>query len=379
MNQSVQPESDTIPAPALVRVDRAAGELRRGQPVVVCEGDGPALLALAAETATEDAVANLKHWCQTAPDVVLTHTRAANLKIRLYTPEVVAVPFTSWMTAELVRSLADPTLDLSHPLRGPFEARRDPLPGPAAATIRLAKIARLLPAVIVAPVPPGAGGARGFARRRELIAVDAQDLHAYDAIAASTLEPIADARVPLAGAEQAHVMAFRPRDGSIEHLAIVIGDPRRPGPVLMRIHSECFTGDLLASLRCDCGDQLRGAIRQIAEAGGGIVLYLAQEGRGIGLVNKLRAYRLQDQGFDTMEANERLGFEADERLFEPAAEMLRRLGFTSVRLLTNNPHKVEAMERLGIRVTERVPHAFPANSHNEFYLSTKATKGGHFL
>ena len=162
-------------------------------------------------------------------------------------------------------------------------------------------------------------------------------------------------------------------------MAIVIGDPQPPGPVLARLHSECFTGDLLQSLKCDCGQQLRGAIGQISDAGSGILLYLAQEGRGIGLINKLRAYALQDEGFDTIEANERLGFEADERLFLPAAEMLRRLGFSKVRLMTNNPDKVDALGNFGIEVSERVPHAFPSNDHNAFYLSTKAKKSGHLL
>jgi GTP cyclohydrolase II len=149
--------------------------------------------------------------------------------------------------------------------------------------------------------------------------------------------------------------------------------------VLARLHSECFTGDLLASLRCDCGDQLRGAIDKIAEAGSGVLVYLAQEGRGIGLVNKLRAYQLQDDGFDTIGANEQLGFDADERVYLPAAEILRDLGYSQVRLLTNNPEKVAALARCGITVVERVPHVFPANAHNEEYLRTKATRGGHLF
>src|SRR5204862_1376731 len=140
-----------------------------------------------------------------------------------------------------------------------------------------------------------------------------------------------------------------------EHLAIVIGDPPRDKPVLARLHSECFTGDLLGSLRCDCGVQLREAIAAIASAGCGVLLYLAQEGRGIGLINKLRAYRLQDQGFDTVQANERLGFESDERLYGIAARMLSLLGYKSVRLLTNNPLKVAQLKEEGVNVVERVP------------------------
>ena len=141
----------------------------------------------------------------------------------------------------------------------------------------------------------------------------------------------------------------------------------------MRLHSECFTGDLLGSLRCDCGDQLRGAIAEIARApAAAVLLYLAQEGRGIGLVNKLRAYNLQDAGLDTFDANEQLGFDADERVYLPAAEMLRQLGFTRVRLMTNNPDKVAALTRCGIAVVERVPHVFPTERHNERYLHAKA-------
>jgi GTP cyclohydrolase II len=224
----------------------------------------------------------------------------------------------------------------------------------------------------------GKGEIALLARRGDLATVEAAAVFKRDAAAAG-LERVAEARVPLADAENARLIAFRPRDGGLEHLAILIGSPDPARPVLVRLHSECFTGDLLASLRCDCGDQLRGGIDAIARAGGGVLLYLAQEGRGIGLVNKLRAYRLKDAGFDTLDANEQLGFDADERVYLPAAEMLRQLGFGAIRLLTNNPEKVAALQRYGIRIAERVPHVFPSNGHNERYLRTKATRSGHFL
>ncbi len=226
---------------------------------------------------------------------------------------------------------------------------------------------------------PDARDLDAWAIRHGLLLVDAGDVFQYRSTVARALEVVSEARVPLAGAEDARIIAFRPHDGGIEHLAVALGDPRPPAPVLMRLHSECFTGDLLASLRCDCGDQLRGAISEIAAAGGGLLLYLAQEGRGIGLVNKLRAYDLQDRGFDTLDANEQLGFDADERIYLPAAQMLRQLGFAAVRLMTNNPEKVAQLERLGIAVVERVPHHFPDNQHNEVYLRTKAARSGHYL
>ena len=162
-------------------------------------------------------------------------------------------------------------------------------------------------------------------------------------------------------------------------MAIIVGSLDISQPVLTRLHSECFTGDLLGSLRCDCGEQLRGAIQAIAKEGAGVLLYLAQEGRGIGLVNKLRAYRLQDFGFDTVDANEQLGFDDDERVYLPAVQMLRQLNITRVRLLTNNPAKVGALARHRIEVSERVAHVFASNEHNRSYLLTKAKRSGHLF
>lgn len=369
---------DLLPSP-LVGVERASGDLRRGLPVIVDDAAGGRALAMAAELLSDAGLAALRRLSDATPDLALTHRRAATLKIRLYTPEVVLVPVSARLSARTVRSLADPAMDLANPMRGPFDAKRGRASESSIAAVRLAKIAGLLPAALLAPPPERAAGGFADAARSRLTEVAAADVLGYDVTQARRIERVASARVPLAGAEDARIVAFRPRDGGTEHLAIVIGDPTPDGAVLTRLHSECFTGDLLASLKCDCGQQLRGAIERIAAEGAGVLLYLAQEGRGIGLINKLRAYALQDQGFDTVEANQRLGFEADERLFLPAAEMLRALGFARVRLMTNNPDKVAALERFGVEVAERVPHAFPSNEHNAFYLSTKAEKTGHLF
>ena len=175
------------------------------------------------------------------------------------------------------------------------------------------------------------------------------------------------------------IQVFHEETTGFDHVALTLGDMEGPDPVLVRVHSECLTGDVLGSLKCDCGPQLHEALHQIADAHWGILLYLRQEGRGIGLVNKLRAYALQDQGFDTVDANVRLGFAIDARDFSVAARMLDLLGVKDVRLLTNNPDKVAGLESAGIRVVERLPIILPANPHNERYLATKRDRTGHQL
>jgi len=362
------------PSP-LARVERAAYELRCGRPVFVLDSTDRAAVILATEMATEAKVLALADLVGgQMPHVVLTHHRAETLKIRLYTPEVVRIPYPDWLSASQIRQLADPQFDLADPMRGPFVAEREDVEESVAGGVKLAKIARILPSTMSSVVP-----AIKIGTHPDIVAVNAADISNYDIRAASALKRVTAAKVPLEGAENARIVAFRPEDGGIEHLAIVIGDPDTSGPTLVRLHSECFTGDLIGSLKCDCGDQLRGAIAQIGKEGSGVLLYLAQEGRGIGLINKLRAYALQDQGFDTVEANQRLGFEDDERNFLAAAEMLRQLGFSKVRLLTNNPRKVAQLEEYGIEVVERVTHSFPTNEHNEHYLAIKAEKSGHIL
>jgi GTP cyclohydrolase II len=358
-----------------VAVERALADYRRGMPVVVRFALGAAV-ALAAEQATRPWLEKLREWAPGGAALALTDARARALKVRPSGHDVVLLDVAPWLDTQAVRELADATTDLAQPLRGPFDRQlRAPTDGERAA-VQLAKQARLLPSALVAAID---GDASAFAAQNDLLIVDAAAVFDYELHAAQGLRQVAAAPVPLAEAEKARLVAFRPDDGGIEHLAIIIGDPDRHHPVLTRLHSECFTGDLLGSLKCDCGEQLRGAIHIMSEAGAGVLLYLAQEGRGIGLMNKLRAYRLQADGFDTVDANLRLGFDADERVFQPAAEMLRLLGFNSVRLLTNNPDKVAGLEGCGIKVVERVAHAFPSNTHNEFYLATKKDRAGHLL
>lgn len=358
---------------AVREVDRAAADLRRGLPVCIRGADGTGI-AVSAETASAGDFAELSELAGGPAHLALTARRANVLHILPSGHPVQLVPLDEHLDRALAAEIADPGHDLDSGLRGPFRQVKDAPPAYAVAAVQLCKIARLLPAAIVAPLADGAG-----AEDHGLMTLAAETIMDRDADAAEELKRVAAARVPLWNAENTRLTAFRPADGGLEHLAIVIGDPPRDKPVLARVHSECFTGDLLGSMKCDCGEQLRGAIEAIAAEGGGVVLYMAQEGRGIGLINKLRAYALQDQGFDTVDANLRVGFETDERLFAPAAEMLKRLGFAAVRLMTNNPEKVAGLAAEGIEVTERVPHSFPSNPHNADYLATKKSRTGHFL
>ncbi len=377
---TVRAKSEENPASAeaaisLEAVERAVAELRRGGAVVVTSNDG-AVLVRAAETVDTWPLPFFSARGVGALALGVTGRRASILGLSQPDVRAVRLQSTKSFTPDFIRALIDPQVEDLHIPPAGVTATNLPLHSASDAAILLTKIARLLPAAMVAPLTESPAE---WAQSHERLVVAAAAIEAYDRDQANDLRPISEARVPLAGSEDTRIISFRPRDGGGEHLAIVIGTPDPSKPVLTRLHSECFTGDLLESLRCDCGDQLRGAVATIAKNGGGVLLYLAQEGRGIGLVNKLRAYTLQDRGFDTVDANEQLGFDDDERVYLPAVRMLRHLGFTRVRLLTNNPAKVGALARHGIDVTERVAHAFPSNAHNQAYLQTKAKRSGHLF
>jgi GTP cyclohydrolase II len=350
---------------------RARADLRMGVPIVLA---GPvSVVAAAAETLSEDRLAGLMALGGTAV-LALTGWRAETLKARAYDGDIARVAVPQGATLKWVQALADPADDLATPMKGPLRTLRDGDASGHRAAVQLCKTARLLPAALCAQVGDGAG----FAAKHGLTCIPlilAQPLLAER----SALHPVVQARLPMEVSEAGRLHVFRPEDGGEEHYAIEIGRPDRSKPVLARLHSACFTGDLMGSLKCDCGPQLRGALAQMGAEGAGVLLYLNQEGRGIGLANKMRAYALQDQGFDTVQANHRLGFEDDERDFRTGADILKSLGFSAVRLLTNNPAKVAMMQASGIAVAERVPLKVGENRHNADYLATKAAKSGHLL
>jgi len=345
------------------RVALALDALRHGWPIEV---DG-VLRLLPAETGFgPDA---------TAPRLLISAARATTLKLanqreaaEPHAPVLIrgGDPFTL-ADAGII---ADPALDLANPLKGPFMALHLDHGAAAETAMELARLAGVLPAFLVDPA--GCGEAQ---------AVSSSDLAEWRD--ARHLSIASRARLPVAAAEDAEIVAYRSTDDLREHVALIVGSQSGDRMPLVRLHSECLTGDILGSLKCDCGPQLDAALRamaaETAQGGWGVLLYLRQEGRGIGLVNKLRAYQLQDQGFDTLDANNRLGLPVEARDFPVAARMLELLGVRSIRLMTNNPAKVKSLEDAGVHVAERVAHALPPNPHNARYLATKRDRTGHLL
>jgi GTP cyclohydrolase II len=346
---------------------RAIDALKRGWPVAIDAADGGRLIVLAIETATDATLADFDG--DRPADVLLSAARAATLHLanqrEAASPTCPAlIERVPWLDLSVAIALADPVRDLATPLKGPFRARAIASQDAAIGALRLARLAGLLPALFVR--------ADGDAEA----SVGAAALDAYED--PSHLVIASRARLPVAATDRAEIVAFRHIADAAEHVALIIGTPDG-NPPLVRLHSECLTGDVLGSLKCDCGPQLAGALHAMTEANWGILLYLRQEGRGIGLINKLRAYALQDQGFDTVDANLRLGFAIDARDFRVAARMLALLGQSQIRLMTNNPNKVDGLAGAGIIVTERVPHRMGANPHNLAYLETKRDRTGHKL
>jgi GTP cyclohydrolase II len=351
------------------RLSRAKGDLRMGVPVLLAGPTGAALVA-AVEVLDNPRLAELRALGPL--ELAITARRAETLKARAYDGDLARIRPPAEAGLDWLRSLADPADDLRTPMKGPLVTLREGTADLHRAALSLAKAAHLLPAALVVPVTD----ALPLAARHGLTLLTLDEI----APALAAMPPLAEvvsARVPLVASEAGRVHIFRPDEGGDEHYAIEIGRPDRSKPVLARVHSACFTGDVLGSLKCDCGPQLRAALAQMGKEGAGVLLYLNQEGRGIGLANKMRAYSLQDQGFDTVEANHRLGFEDDERDFRIGAQILRKLGFSSVRLMTNNPRKLAIMESCGLAVTERVPLHVGQTVENRDYLATKAAKSGH--
>jgi GTP cyclohydrolase II len=358
--------------PALVAVDRALSELRRGRSIVLRDATAKSWRLVAPlETAEAALVAHVLALSGAA--LVVTGERAAALQVPCEFDEVLQLALPVNLTAAQVHELghhweAD---GWRQALGGmvPQAACADAL---CIAAVQLVKSAQLLPALLVSGLQTGSMPASAQAVRIDEIA-------RYTQPTEQDLVRVSEARVPLRADEASRVVLFRDRRDASEHVAVIVGNPDPLALVPVRAHSSCFTGDLLGSLRCDCGEQLQTAVGRLHDEGGGVLLYLAQEGRGIGLANKLRAYQLQDDGLDTVDADRHLGFNADERSYAIAAAMLRQLGFTRIKLLTNSPHKLRELRARGIDVQQMESLLAPSNVHNERYIRTKRDRAGHLI
>jgi GTP cyclohydrolase II len=347
-----------------IAVQRGIAEFQAGRPVVV-EAADECLVSLPVDGLTQAVCDAFKALCAPAAVRLVVTARRA-LIIGIDVPGPVSIPLSPTDTSDTIWSLA---------------AGLDGKPRPAARTageaaaqaIVLAKLAQRLPALLVADAAAIAPGLRA-----QMITVHAEAMERFGAEIIDTLEIVSEARIPLEDGVTARFCVFRDAVGS-SPVAIILGEPDFSQPVAVRVHSACLTGDVFGSRRCDCGAQLKLAIAHLSESGGGVVLYLEQEGRGLGLANKMRAYELQDGGLDTMDANMMLGFDDDERDYGVAARMLRMIGARRVQLLTNNPGKLEALNVGGVEVTARVPLHTAINPENRRYLATKAARAGHWL
>jgi GTP cyclohydrolase II len=346
-------------------IRRAIALLRAGRPIRIT---GPDELTVASVETMTPELLDARDSSHRAALLISGH-RAAALKLAnerdAADPDApVVIERAHWLDATVAAALVDPGRDLDRGPVGPLHAINAGCREASAAALALARAAGLLPALWLLE-PQGADAAVSVDEiRREQLQ--------------PSLEIVARAKLPLEDLPPTQIIAFRAASDGQEQVALLIG-AFGGRPPLVRLHSECLTGDVFGSLKCDCGPQLKEALKIIGEAGGGLLLYLRQEGRGIGLANKIRAYSLQDRGLDTVDANRRLGFADDERDYRHAAAMLRALGIDRVRLLTNNPAKVEGLEAAGIAVAERVSHQMPANPHNADYLDTKRKRSGHLL
>jgi len=346
-------------------VRTAIAALRAGRPLRI---DGPCpTTVLAVETASEELLDLLDPG--RSAKLLISGERAAALNLANERDAAdpgapVVLGHAEWLDAAAALAIADPGRDLDRAPIGPLHPVTPDCLETGRAALDLARSAGLLPALwlLDAKAAELNVSTTDIARERQQPSV----------------EIVARAKLPLDDMPPTQIVAFRASDDGQEHVALVVG-AFGGDPPLVRLHSECLTGDVFGSLKCDCGPQLKEALHIIGSAGGGVLLYLRQEGRGIGLANKIRAYSLQDRGLDTVDANQRLGFADDARDYGHAAAMLRGLGIDEVRLLTNNPNKVAGLEAAGIKVVKRVAHHMPANPHNADYLATKRKKSGHLL
>jgi GTP cyclohydrolase II len=346
----------------LVAVERALAEFRASRPVVITSADG-AILLCGVEGLDAQSARDLDNLAEGRARLVLPAARLRRLGLDRTAPGVVSLPTVD---VERIETLA---------LK--IEARVDAPVSPVShidtVALELARIALTIPAIIVMPANLDALPESLFIR------VSAESVLGFRAAQVKAMKMVGRAPVPLEGAAETEFVVFRGGEGLRDQVAIIVGKPDLTKAVPVRMHSACLTGDLFGSLKCDCGDQLRETVQWMADNDGGILLYLDQEGRGNGIANKMRAYKLQSQGWDTYDADEVLGFDLDQRRFDFAAVMLKQLGVSEVSLMTNNPEKIKAITDAGIKLADSKRVLGRPNPNNVRYLASKRDRAGHYI
>ena len=366
-----------------LKIERAISELRRGGKIVISDPNSRySVLLVASELIQKDTVQDLSERALSRPTLILSNNRCNAIGIQITDQSCSILIDKDWSLHDIL-SLCMPLTGHKIPIiNGVIAESNESI---VFYCLLILRQSRLLPAglmSIVSNIAPE--NINQWAFNNNLIHINISDIKYYEQNTAESLVMSVKAKVPIAETENCEIIIFRPKDGGDEHFCLVFGKTRKIDTelehnTLVRVHSQCITGDVLDSLKCDCGQQLKQSIKIMAQANEGVLIYLAQEGRDIGLLNKLRAYSLQETGMDTVEANEDLGFNDDERLYYPVKEMLSQLKITKVKLITNNPRKVENLTKLGINVTERIPIKINPNKYNKKYLDTKSKKSGHIL
>ena len=368
-----------------LKVDRAISELRRGGQIVISDfKTGVSVLFMAAEMIDNKSIYDMSQNTSSNPNLILSSNRATALELNTNNNPCSITINEKWSINDIL-SLCMPLYKHPKPkLNGVIFEGVNSI---TSICILLLRQARLLPAGIMSIISNiNIEKTHEWAANRNFIYIDDNHVKSFETNNSANLTIAVRAKVPLEATNNSEIVVFRPKDGGNEHFCLLIGKSRNISSnkdnshsPLVRIHSQCITGDVLDSLKCDCGQQLKESIKLMAKADDGILIYLAQEGRDIGLLNKLRAYTLQEDGMDTVEANLALGFNDDERLYYPAKEILDLLDVKSIKLITNNPSKINHMSNLGIKITKRIPIKIKPNKHNEIYLQTKSNKSGHIL
>ena len=366
-----------------LKIKRAISELRSGGKVVISDNSlGTSILLMSAELIDKDSVKKLSEFALSRPNIILSNNRSNAIGIEVNNQPCSILIENDWTINDIL-SLCMPLTGHKIPtINGVISENNKSI---IFYCLLILRQSRLLPAGLMSIISNVASeNINQWAFKNNFIHVDVNDIKSYEQKSAESLVMAVRAKVPIAETDNCEVIIFRPQDGGDEHFCLVFGITREinnkfKNETLVRVHSQCITGDILDSLKCDCGQQLKQSIKIMAKADEGVLIYLAQEGRDIGLLNKLRAYSLQEIGMDTVEANQDLGFNDDERLYYPAKQMLSQLKVNKVKLITNNPKKVEHLKKLGINVIKRIPIKINPNKYNENYLSTKSKKSGHIL